>query len=92
MNYTESQVMLDSYKQLIGTSFKNDKISHIIILPAGAGAKEVGQAAIALLRDGVYLPNQHFQEYELFVLFDLQGWLLSQPLKYRRLQYILDNS
>jgi hypothetical protein len=89
MNLAEAQQMFEENKHLELTHYKGKEISAIIIMEKGSDLLAIGQAARLLLQHGEHWPNKSHKEYELFVLYDLQGWLSSQPLQFGTLQSLL---
>jgi hypothetical protein len=89
MNYEEAIKTKDKYSHLIGNIYNSQEVSQIIIIPMDLGQPEIGVAAQKILRDGYYSPNPHYPDYELFVLYELESWLLSQPLRWSLLSDLL---
>jgi len=76
MNFEEAEETLKNYEHLVGTEFKGKTISFLLIAPL----KEIGVAKLMYNRANE-IPSgkfyESYSEFEIWVIFDEEGWLLT---------------
>ncbi|RWY50020.1 hypothetical protein [Mucilaginibacter gilvus] len=78
MKLEEAKKMLADNEHLENKTFKQKEISALIILQKDADLLSIAQGAQRYILGGNTLPTSAHQEYELYLLFDLQDWLSAQ--------------
>ena len=88
MNFKQAEETLKKYEYLIGTDFRGKAISFLLIAPL----KEMGIAKLMYNRANA-IPSDKFyesyNEFEVWVIFDEEGWLLTGIIDKMRLTTLL---
>ncbi|MDQ7949614.1 MAG: hypothetical protein REI78_01785 [Pedobacter sp.] len=89
MNYEEAEKIVAEHYPLLGTTYRGKTISKLLITPL----KEIGIAKLMynyandISSESFYAD---YQEFEIWVIFDLEDWLLTGVIDKMRLTQFLD--
>jgi len=88
MNFEEAEETLKNYNHLIGTDFNGRTISFLLIAPL----KEIGVAKLMYNRANEISSEkfyENYSEFEIWVIFDEEGWLVTGIIDKMRLTALL---
>ncbi|HEY4197000.1 MAG TPA: hypothetical protein VGM63_15765 [Mucilaginibacter sp.] len=89
MTFEQAEKMLSEYEYLLGNKYKQFTISRIIIVPALLSYQHLLVLATQERDKQYHSLDKQGNDYELFVLFDLEDWSQDKPLNYFTLDALL---
>ena len=88
MDYVTAEEIVTTHRDLVGTHFRNKTISRLLIAPLNEVgiAKLMYNFANEISNAGFY---EHYRDFEVWVIFDEEEWLLNGIIDKMRLPKLL---